>query len=272
MRETLIRCTRCDRPICPDCMRPASVGFHCPDDVKLGQSTQRVPRTVVGAAVSNARPYVTWALLGLNILVYVITASTSKGGANDPHTSRLFSQWFMQPYLVAHNHAYFRLIGSAFLHVSLLHIASNMLALFLIGPPLERLLGWWRFGCLYLLSALGGGVAVYLFGAPATEVVGASGAIFGLFAACLFFVRELNFDLRSLLLTIGLNFILTFSIANISKLGHLGGFAIGGVVAAALAGVPWARRRLRVPVQVGGLVGVLAALLVAIVWRTAALS
>ncbi|MCU1688310.1 MAG: Rhomboid family protein, partial [Jatrophihabitantaceae bacterium] len=51
LRETGVRCVRCDRPICPDCMRPGSVGFMCPDDVKAGRI---VTRTSVGALVSRA--------------------------------------------------------------------------------------------------------------------------------------------------------------------------------------------------------------------------
>jgi membrane associated rhomboid family serine protease len=252
-------------------MRPASVGFHCPDDVKIAARNTRVARTTVGAPVQSARlPYVTWALISLNVLVYLITAVQS-GSVNDPHRSTLFSDWFLSPYLVAHNHQYLRLIESAFLHENLLHIASNMFALWIIGPHLERLLGWWRFSALYLLAGFGGGVAVYAFGARGVAVVGASGAIYGLFAACLLFVRELGFDRRYLIGTIAINFILTISVPNISKLGHVGGFVVGGLCAFALAGVPWARRRMSWQLQVAGLTGLLLAMILLVVYRTAIL-
>jgi membrane associated rhomboid family serine protease len=266
-----VRCTRCERPICPDCMRPASVGFHCPDDVKLASRQQRVPRTPVGAPVTVAMPFVTWGLIAVNVIVYLYTALTSAGGLNDPHRSSLFSNWFLSPYLVAHNHQYNRLIESAFLHENLIHIASNMFALWIIGPHLERLLGWWRFGSLYLLAGFGGGVAVYALGARGTDVVGASGAIYGLFAAALLFVRELGFDRRYLVITIVANFVLTFSVPNISKLGHLGGFVVGGATAFVLAGVPWARRRVPARIQIGGMVLILVVLIVLVVYRTAVL-
>ena len=71
-REALIRCTRCDRPICPDCMRPASVGFHCPDDVAMAAKTVRQPRTTVGATLRNSPPYVTGALIAINVVIYLI--------------------------------------------------------------------------------------------------------------------------------------------------------------------------------------------------------
>ena len=269
MRETLIRCTRCDRPICPECMRPASVGFHCPDDVKLARQSQRAPRTVVGAPIKSGRPYVTWTLIGLNVLVYLITASSSGEGLSKPSTSWLFSKWVLEPYYVAHNHDYYRLLTSAFLHWDPLHIIVNMIALAIIGPPLERLLGSWRFGSVYLISALGGGVFVYAFSNHFAPVAGASGAIYGLFAASLLFVRELRLDPRWLVGTIAMNFILTRAVPNLSFAGHFGGFVIGGVAAFAIAGLPWRRRKLTVALQSSGLGAILFVLVVGIVWRTA---
>ena len=103
MRETGVRCVRCDRPICPECMRPASVGFQCPDDVKLGQVRQRTPRTVVGASTRAQYPYVTWTLVGLNVLAYIATAAGSVRGWNQNHTSHLFQSWVLVPYKVGHD-------------------------------------------------------------------------------------------------------------------------------------------------------------------------
>ncbi len=273
LRETGVRCVRCDRPICPECMRPASVGFQCPDDVRLGRATQREPRTVVGARAvhRHAYPLVTWTIVALNVAVYLATGLTSVRGINDPSASSLFRQWVMLPQAVASNDQFYRLITGAFLHENLLHIAMNMLALLLVGPYLERLLGVWRFAAVYLLSALGGSVAVYLLGAHYTAVAGASGAIFGLFAAALLLVRELGFDLRALIGTIVLNMVLTFSIPGISRYGHLGGFLVGGLAALAIAGLPQRRRMLPLRVQLAGLGGILAVLAAVVVLRTAAL-
>src|SRR3978361_2392866 len=118
MRETGVRCTRCGRPICPDCMRPAAVGFHCPDDVKIAARNMRAPRTVVGAPARVwATTYVTWVLVAVNVIVYVISVIGSHGGINSPQSSRLFKDWTMVPYLVAngadsHSHEFSRLITS----------------------------------------------------------------------------------------------------------------------------------------------------------------
>ena len=272
LRETGVRCIRCDRPICPDCMRPASVGFQCPDDVRIGSLEARAPRTIAGAKVHRRQPYVTWGLIGANVAVFLITVAQSVDGFNNPSASSLFIKWLLEPNLVGPHGQYYRLITSAFLHVSFFHILFNMIALYMVGPYLERLLGPWRFATLYLLSALGGSVAVYVLDSKYAAVVGASGAIFGLFAACLMFMRELGLDPRWLIATIVLNFVLTFSLADISKLAHVGGFVVGSAAAFAIAGVPWKpRKRLAWPLQLYGLGAIAAVLVVAIGWRTAVL-
>jgi membrane associated rhomboid family serine protease len=253
-------------------MRPASVGFHCPDDVNLARKTVRAPRTSVGARMMQSPPFVTFGLIAANVVIYVITVAQSgqgfTGQVGDP-INRLFYDWQLQPLAVEQRGEYYRLLTSAFLHVSVLHIASNMLALFFIGPPLERLLGRWRFGVVYLLGALGGSAAVYAWGNTYTAEVGASGAIFGLFAACLVFVRRLGLDLQWLVGIIVINFVLTFSIHNISRLGHIGGFITGGLAALAIGGIPQLRQRLTAQTQVLGLSGVAAIVILIIVVRTA---
>jgi membrane associated rhomboid family serine protease len=269
VRETGVHCVRCDRPICPECMRPAAVGFQCPDDVKLGRIDQRLPRTVVGAPTRFHHPYVTWTLVGCNVAAYIATAVGSVRGWNQNHTSHLFQDWVLLPYRVGHDGQYDRLITAAFLHYGLLHIFMNMLALLMIGPFLERMLGPWRFAAVYLLGALGSSVAVYAFDSRYVAAAGASGAIYGLFAAALLLARQLQLNMQWLVGTIVLNFVFTFSVPGISKLGHIGGFVVGGLATAAIAGLPWDRRRLPTRIQLTGLTGVLVVLLAAIVWRTA---
>jgi membrane associated rhomboid family serine protease len=250
-------------------MREAPVGFHCPDDAAMGAKSIRTQRTSVGAQLRESPPYVTAVLIALNVAAYLVTGLKSPGGLDQPQMSKLFIDWQLQPFKVYHQHDYFQFLTSAFLHVSLLHIGANMLALGIVGPQLERLLGPWRFVSVYLLGALGGSAAIFAFGSPDQPVVGASGAIFGLFAACLVMVRRLGLDLQWLVGIIVLNFVFTFSVADISKLGHVGGFVSGGLAAVAIAGLPNMRHRLATRVQTAGLTGVLALLLVVVVLRTA---
>jgi membrane associated rhomboid family serine protease len=268
-REALVRCTRCDRPICPECMRPASVGFHCPEDVAQGRRTQRPVRTSVGAVLRQSPPYVTGVLFALNVVAYLATAVPSPRGLNHPEYTQLFQKWQLQPFAIHRDDSYYRLVTSGFLHVNLLHIAANMFALAVIGPTLEQVIGRWRFAVLYLLSLLGGSAAIYAFGAPGLPVVGASGAIFGLFGASLVMVRRLGLDVQWLVGVIVLNFVFTFSVPGISKLGHIGGFITGVLAAVAIAGLPSVRSRLSERTQLTGLAGVLALILVTVLLRTA---
>ena len=271
-REAGVRCTRCDRPICPECMRPASVGFHCPDDVNLARKTVRQPRTLVGASILHAAPYVTIALIAANVAVYLVTVQQSGHGFNGPigvPIHKLFWNWQLVPFQVHQDHSYYRLLTAAFLHVSVLHIASNMLALAIIGPPLERLLGMWRFTAVYLLAGLGGSAAVYAFGQTNTAEVGASGAIFGLFSACLVLHRKLGLNLQWLVGIIVINFVLTFSIQNISRLGHIGGFVVGAVAAVAIGGLPNTTARFALHRQLVGVAAIAAAIVAVVLARTA---
>jgi membrane associated rhomboid family serine protease len=268
-REAGVRCTRCDRPICPDCMRPASVGFHCPDDVQQGARSIRAPRTAVGATILESPPYVTITLIALNVATYVVTGLQAHATLSDPRSSKLFLDWQLQPLNVHQHDHYYELLTSAFLHLSPLHIAANMISLAIIGPPLERLLGWWRFLTVYLVAALGGSAAIYAFDNAIGYTAGASGAIFGLFGASLILVRKLGLDLQWLVGVIVINFIVTFSVPNISELGHVGGFAAGLLCGLAIGGLPSVRARISTQLQAGGLGGVLLLVLVVIGLRTA---
>lgn len=247
-RETYVRCQRCERPICPDCMREAAVGHQCVDCVQAGNREVRQARTVFGGAVVVS-PRVTWTLLTINVLAYAgeVLARDEvidRFAMSSPHVHYLGEWW--------------RLITSAFLHApppSFWHILFNMWALFAIGPELERRLGSVRFGLLYLLSALGGSVAVYLFGLSA---VGASGAIYGLFGALFVVARRLGYDARGVLWLIAINVLITFIVPGISWQGHLGGLVVGALLAAAFAYAP---ARNRAAVQFGSAAVVLLALI-----------
>jgi membrane associated rhomboid family serine protease len=269
-RLTGVRCVRCGRPICPQCQRPAAVGFQCPDDVKAGRATVRRERTVLGARAVGV-PAVTYGLIGLNVLVYLLTALDHGGSLVDNNRSTLFGQWVLWPRMVGQHLEYYRLITSAFLHYGPIHILLNMYALYVIGPLLEQLLGRWRYLALYLLAALGGSVAVLTLDSIDVGSAGASGAIFGLFAAAVVLGRRVGFNTTALWITIGINFIFTFSVPGISKLGHVGGFVLGGLAALVLIGGQLSRLSRPMPaarVQIVGLAALLGVLLVVAVGRT----
>jgi membrane associated rhomboid family serine protease len=259
-RETWVSCTRCERPICPECLRPASVGFQCPECVAQGNASVRRPTNPYGGTIVARAGVVTLILGVLNVVAFVVTVATAPGGLAANTGSKLFDELELVPLRVAVEGEYWRLVGSAFLHIGLLHLAGNMLSLAIVGPALERVFGWWRYLSIYLVAALGGSVAVYLFGSPYGAVAGASGAIYGLFAATLIVIRKLGLDARFMVLVVALNFGVSFA-PGISLLGHVGGFVAGGLLTLAMVYAP---ARSRAPVQIMA-IGVLVALMVSLV-------
>ena len=260
-RPTYVSCSRCARPICPDCMTAAAVGQQCPECVNEGKRSVRQARTHFGGRISKGS-LVTYTLIAVNIVMFVLQ-----------HTSVQMQQdLVLWPPAVADGQ-YYRLASSAFLHYGLAHIVFNMWALWAVGPQLEQWLGRLRFGVLYGLSGLGGSVLVYLLSPLNSATAGASGAIFGLFGATFVLFRRLQLDVRGIVGLIVINLVITFvlpavSAQAISWQGHVGGLVTGTVVAAVFADVP-ARQRLLALISVTAVLLVLFAGLT--MWRTQAL-
>lgn len=270
-RETWVRCARCERPICPDCMRPASVGHQCPECVAEGARSQRPVRTAFGGRVTTDAGLVSKVLIGLNVAVFVLGlvtgADTLRRDFGNVAGPALFGPGGELVGVAVGD--YYRLITAAFLHAGLLHLALNMTALAVLGPPLEDALGRARFLALYLLSALGGSVAAFLLAAPNQLGVGASGAIFGLFGAYYVVVRRLGGDTGAIMGLLAVNLVITFAVPFIDWRAHLGGLVTGGLVAAALAYAPRGPRRTALQAAACGAVAVL--LVVLVVLRRSAL-
>jgi membrane associated rhomboid family serine protease len=229
-RETYVRCTRCDRPICPDCMNTASVGFQCPECVREGNKTVRQARTVFGGR-AGADANVTKVLIGICVVAFVGQLASSA----------FTSDFEMDGGSVAYLGDYYRMLTSAFLHAPSfpLHIAFNMYALLMFGTQVERLLGGARYAVLYLVAALGGSVGTLLFLSPYTPSLGASGAVFGLFGAYFVMARKLRADTSQLVLLIGFNLVIGIAgRAYINNYAHLGGLIAGGAVAFVYTRVP----------------------------------
>ncbi len=259
-RPTGIRCTRCERPICPECMTPAAVGFQCPDDVRAGNAGVRRPRRTSGWSSARRRfGPVTATLVALNVVVFVVTAVSAVSVGESPldnFRSPVFAEFSLVPVLVDVYGQDWRLITGAFLHIGITHLLLNMLSLLLFGPEIEARLGWWRYLSVYLVSALGGAVAIQLFGDPGRPVAGASAAIYGLLGALGVLLVAARQDLRGLLALLAINVAISF-LPNVSLLGHLGGLAAGLVATTLLV---LARRR--VGLQAAGLTALAAALVV----------
>lgn len=255
-RESYIGCQRCGRAICPDCMRDAAVGFQCPDCVNRGAKAVRAPRTIGGGRISSHEGIVTTVLIATNVGVYLITGI---GGSNLVKAAGIMVGVDVSGDGVVFpgmdSGGYWRLLTSAFLHGSLLHLAFNMYALYLFGRFAEGLLGTARYIVFYLAVAVFSGAFVYALTPPTTQTLGASGAVFALLGFALVVLLKQGQDVRTLVVLIAINAVISLS-PGISWQGHLGGFIAGLVLGAAVAYAP---REARDRWQVIGLAAVLVA-------------
>ncbi|MFE5399415.1 rhomboid family intramembrane serine protease [Streptomyces sp. NPDC056568] len=274
-RETGIRCTRCERPICPDCMVNASVGFHCPDCAAGrtgGQGPAPAaarPRTLAGGTVAADPHLLTKILIGINAAVFLAVHALSDSFLSD---MVLIGRWPPAPFVPTEGVAegeWYRLVTSAFTHEEIWHIGFNMLSLWFLGGPLEAALGRARYLALYLVSGLAGSVLTYLLASPSTATLGASGAVFGLFGATAALVRRLNADMRPVVILLAINLVFTFTWANIAWQAHIGGLVVGAVIGYAMLHAPRERRAL---VQYGSCALVLVVLVGLTLLRTAQLT
>jgi membrane associated rhomboid family serine protease len=207
-------------------MTQAPVGQRCPEHSGKAQGVQRLTKGARRGLFEGTGALVTKALIAVNVLVYVITAAQG-AGFNSPGGS-LFDKWLLYGPAVA-NGDWWRLITSAFLHASLLHIGFNMYFLWFAGSAVEQALGRGRFLLIYFVSALAGSAGALVL-TPNAFTVGASGAIFGILGAALVLERQRNYVLGgSALGLIVINLILSFALSNVSIGGHIGGL-VGGVL------------------------------------------
>ena len=204
-------------------MSQAAVGFHCPECSRTGR--QHIITGPVGFD-----PVVTKVFIGLNVAVSLLALSW--GGSLASLSGRALERLSLVAPFVDDGE-YYRILSSAALHDGLLHLGFNMWALWVLGPPLERLFGWTRFVILYGVSLIGGAFGVMLL-SPLSATVGASGAVFGLFGAMAVAQRSAGFSIwqSGLGPVLAINLLLTFAVPRISIGGHLGGLVAGAALAA----------------------------------------
>ncbi|MGH2755329.1 MAG: rhomboid family intramembrane serine protease [Actinomycetota bacterium] len=235
---TRLHCTRCDKPICPRCSVPASVGQHCVWCVAEAKKT--APK--VKSAMQAAAPVIT-GLIVVNVAIWIaqsILLLSQSGLRFGFGNADWLSQHFGSFAPAIADGEYYRLFTSMFLHLpfsgtlfSLMHIGFNMYVLRIYGPEVERRFGGVRFLAMYLISGLGGSAASYAFGNCGSLGVGASGAIFGVIGMLLVLLYNrrdrafVNHYMRSLLLFIGINLLIGFTFPGIDNLAHIGGLVTG---------------------------------------------
>jgi len=228
---TGVHCTRCGRPICTECMRPAAVGYQCPECLReAGASLPRRQRSLTVGGTGR----ITKILIAANVAVFVLEVLRAGGQSlmDGPSGRQLVNMGALYAPSIAAGQ-YWRLISTMFLHAGLLHIGFNMWALYILGPPVEAWYGEARFVAIYFVSGFLASVASFALGPIFVPAVGASGAIFGLLGAWLIynFRRRENpmayANMRVALILIVINLVISFSVATIDWRAHVGGLLAG---------------------------------------------
>lgn len=210
----------------------------------------------------NRYRLVTLALIAINVLVFAVEVLLS-GMRVDISTRTLVDMGAMYAPLIQSPVDLYRFVTPMFLHMDLMHLGFNMVALFSVGEVLERVLGKGNYLALYFIAGITGNAVSYaadvLLGGGASVSAGASTSVFGLFVAValLGLLHKGNRSFfaqysKSMLAVIGVNVAYTLLVPSISVSGHLGG-ALGGLIAMFM--IP--AKSLRVPTPVRIVVAVL---------------
>lgn len=214
------------------------------ETIRLNQELQQMERRQIEEAESiffYGKPLLVYLFLGINLLMFYLLEMN--GGSTSPITLIEFGAKY-NPLILEGE--WWRIVTSMFLHVGFLHLFMNMLALFYLGTAVERIYGSFRFFFIYFLAGIAGGLTSFVFN---TQVAaGASGAIFGLFGALLYFGvihKKLFFRTMgwNLLFIIGLNIFIGATIPQIDNSAHMGGL-IGGFLASGALSLPRTKKRI----------------------------
>jgi membrane associated rhomboid family serine protease len=207
-------------------MVQAAVGWQCPDCVSAAAKKSPTTRVTFNrnrtgiVGYTNPTPVVI-SLVAINVVAFL---ASGFGKAS------VIDRFGEVPFKVHSQHQYYRLFTAMFLHLNFLHILFNMMALLIVGPAVEVLLGRGRFIALYIIGGLGGGVCYYLIAPQGNAAAGASGAIFGVMGAYVVLAWRRGLPMQQVVALIAINLVIGFT-GNIGWQAHLGGLATSAVMA-----------------------------------------
>ncbi len=187
------------------------------------------------------KPILTYTLIIINAIIFLLM--TFSGGSTDTEVLLRFGA--KESYLIM-NGEYWRFVTPIFLHIGFVHFAFNNLALYFLGKLTEKIYGSVRFIAIYLLAGIIGNLISFLF-APSSVAAGASGAIFGLFGALLYFgyiYPDLFFKTigKDIITILAINIVFGFTVSSIDIYAHIGGL-FGGFIIAAIIHLPSDKKR-----------------------------
>jgi membrane associated rhomboid family serine protease len=267
--QTRVHCTRCDRPICPDCMIPAPVGHQCPECV---EQARRDFRSGPGRALRGGVSATNALLVAIAIPFVIEVLLGGPQALFNPSREILFDMGAMQPIAVADGQ-FWRLFTAMFLHFGLLHVALNAYFFWLFGRMVEASFGRTWMVLIYVVAGFLASVASYAFGPVTILAVGASGAISGVFGAFIAYnyrrrQHAMNAaNLRLALTVIVLNAVIAIAYRSIDWRAHVGGL-VAGFALGYLADSSGPARQ-RAVVRFAGVATLVVIGIALVLWRTA---
>ena len=218
-KETNVKCSRCEKYICVDCMRSASIGYQCP--ACASDSTPVIKGINRNRFIPNQKNTPVTKFLSISLIAIFLLQEL---------TGTLLVKSFALFAPLVTSGEWWRLISAGFLHGSIIHLLFNVYILWVIGSQLESIVGNIKFIIIYFVSLLGGSVASYLFSPFGSYSIGASGAIFGLMGAMLVVGRKRNLDISQITTLVAINVVIGFVLSGIDWRAHLGGLAAGSFI------------------------------------------
>ena len=220
-------------------MTPTPVGMRCPECAKQ--------KTKVRTAATMARgdePYVTYALIAINVVAFVVQMISAGGGRAE--RGEIYEKGLLYggygDTIGVDQGEWWRMITSGFLHANPIHLLLNMVVLWFLGQALEPVFGRVKFAAVYFAALFAGSFGALLL-SPDAATVGASGAVYGLMGALVVVYRDRGIAITQspIFGLLVINVLFTFFYSGVSIGGHVGGL-IGGALAA-LAVLQAERRR-----------------------------
>lgn len=186
---------------------------------------------------SYKKPIVTYIIIAICILLYIIMEIFGNGSTNNITLLKFGANLDV----LVKNGEYYRLFTSIFLHIGIMHLLCNMYSLYIIGREVESLFGKVKYIIIFILSGIFGSILSIAFSHNAISA-GASGAIFGLLGALLYFGMHYRTYLgealvRSIIPILIINLIIGFLSPGIDMAAHIGGF-VGGILVSMMVGIP----------------------------------
>lgn len=218
-----------------------SLNFEEKDFELVGKITKEISDKNIEEAekreklMKNKKPILTYILIIINILIFMLMYIFGNGSENSNTLIKFGANYIP----LVKNGEYYRLITSAFLHIGVLHLLLNMYSLYIVGTQIEYIYGKIKYFTIYIISAIMGSLFTVALSDSNVVSAGASGAIFGLLGALLYFGYNYrgyfgNQIINQVLPVIVLNLLIGFSSPNIGNAAHIGGLIGGYVISMAL--------------------------------------